>query len=116
MILLGVGLTVVSVANVLTEHLYKRTAEVPLHKQNALLYSCGVAFNAVAFLFVAPSAAAAAGASDGFFHDYTYCIRKIMDVFVLTMMDFVLKLMDCGRDCFCHFLARDIRLLSRGAV
>ena len=56
----------------LTEHLYKRTAEVPLHKQNALLYSCGVAFNALAFLFVAPSAAAAAGASDGFFHDYTH--------------------------------------------
>ena len=44
------SLVVVSIANVSTEVLYKRTASVPLHKQNFLLYSFGVAFNGLAFL------------------------------------------------------------------
>ena len=61
------GLTFVSVANVLTEHLYKRTGEVPLHKQNALLYTCGVCFNGVAFVLFAPSQSG----GGGFFHGYS---------------------------------------------
>ena len=55
-------------ANVLTEHLYKRTGEVPLHKQNALLYTCGVCFNGVAFVLFAPSQS---GGGGGFFHGYS---------------------------------------------
>jgi hypothetical protein len=62
------GLTFVSVANVLTEHLYKRTGEVPLHKQNVLLYTCGVCFNGVAFVLFAPSQS---GGGGGFFHGYS---------------------------------------------
>ena len=71
LVLLAVGLGAVSVANVLTEYLYKRTGAVPLHKQNLVLYTYGVCFNGLAFLLVSPSAAAAAGAADGFLHDYT---------------------------------------------
>lgn len=65
LILLGIGLAVVSVANVLTEHLYKRTGDVPLHKQNALLYTCGVCFNAVGFVLFRNTGSA------GFFHGFT---------------------------------------------
>lgn len=65
LILLGFGLTFVSIANVLTEFLYKRTGDVPLHKQNALLYSCGVCFNLVAFVLFSPSHLT------GFFHGYS---------------------------------------------
>ena len=65
LILLGIGLTFVSVANVLTEYLYKRTGRVPLHKQNTLLYSCGVCFNAVAYQLFASSH------TTGFFGGYS---------------------------------------------
>ena len=82
LLLLGVGLIAVSVANVACEHAYKSTSlRASLQEQNCVLYSLGVLMNGIALLCVEdPARDAAEDASMlGFLHDYTgYTVALIL--------------------------------------